>query len=317
MHQYLEADGIVAGEGRGVIRTDGDEVCSLNTLGYSPIAFEDYMRMLIRMSRSGKLDLASSSSSLSTSTAPKVKPFIVSVSGTEEEVARCAEFILRLVNEPEVVFPLRDGDAKGAGLDLMMEINLSCPNIPSKPPPAYDGESLISYLTSLSHILNPVLSSHPSWKGIHVGIKTPPYTHAGQFQTLLSALEASAELEGGCPITFITGTNTLGSCLVLDSDLKPALGSVNGTGIGGLAGDALHPLSLGNVKTIRDVLDASKFEDVKALKIIGIGGVKDANGYRRMKSVGAAAVGVGTAFGREGVEVFEKITKGLNAAELK
>jgi dihydroorotate dehydrogenase (fumarate) len=45
--------------------------------------------------------------------------------------------------------------------------------------------------------------------------------------------------------------------------------------------------------------------------------VKDANGYRRMKCVGAAAVGVGTAFGREGVEVFEKITKGLNAAELK
>ena len=90
----------------------------------------------------------------------------------------------------------------------------------------------------------------------------------------------------------------------------PALGSANGTGIGGMAGDALHPLALGNVKTIRQLLDASVQEEVRRISIIGIGGVKDRSGYERMKSVGAAAVGVGTALGREGVAVFKNITDG-------
>jgi len=39
--------------------------------------------------------------------------------------------------------------------------------------------------------------------------------------------------------------------------------------------------------------------------------VSDAAGFARMRSVGAAAVGVGTAFGREGIEVFKKITEGV------
>jgi len=88
----------------------------------------------------------------------------------------------------------------------------------------------------------------------------------------------------------------------------PVLGSGNGTGIGGMAGDALHPLALGNVKTIRQLLDASTHESIKDISIIGIGGVKDRSGYQRMKSVGAAVVGVGTALGREGLTIFKTIT---------
>jgi dihydroorotate dehydrogenase (fumarate) len=116
--------------------------------------------------------------------------------------------------------------------------------------------------------------------------------------------------ERGCPISFITATNTLGSCLVLDSENKPALESITGEGIGGMAGDALHPLALGNVKTIRGLLDKSEYEDLRRIGIIGIGGVKDAAGFQRMRSVGADAVGVGTALGREDVEVFENIAIG-------
>jgi len=94
----------------------------------------------------------------------------------------------------------------------------------------------------------------------------------------------------------------------MNSSGDPALGSVNGTGIGGMAGDALHPLALGNVKTIRQLLDASIHEEIRDIAIIGTGGVKDRASYERMKSVGAAAVGVGTALGREGISVFKKIT---------
>jgi len=162
------------------------------------------------------------------------------------------------------------------------------------------------YITAIGKAKSLAASeSHPS---LHVGIKTPPYTYPGQFRALIEALEASGTLES-CPISFITATNTLGSCLVLREDGEPALGSVTGEGIGGMAGEAIHALSLGNVKTIRTMLDASKHAEIRKIAIIGIGGVSNAAGFARMTSVGAAAVGVGTALGREGIEVFGKIAR--------
>jgi dihydroorotate dehydrogenase (fumarate) len=50
-------------------------------------------------------------------------------------------------------------------------------------------------------------------------------------------------------------------------------------------------------------------EVLKTIDIIGVGGVSDGAGYRRMRAVGAAAVGVGTALGREGVVVFSDILR--------
>jgi len=273
-------------EGRGAVR-DG-ETSSLNTLGYSPLTFDQYLEILVRMAQDGLL---------SKKTASGPKPFIVSVTGSAEEVGKCLEHIRKAMAGP----------AGKKGLSLMMEINLSCPNIPNKPPPAYDGKALTEYVDAISKV-----RSAGAGDEVPVGIKTPPYTHHGQFQTLVSALEQSSKSEGGCPITFITATNTLGSCLVLGGDGHPALGSASGTGIGGMAGDALHPLALGNVKTIRTMLDASEHEDVKKIHIVGVGGVSDAAGFRRMRAVGAAAVGVGTALGRDGVGIFEKIGAELN-----
>jgi dihydroorotate dehydrogenase (fumarate) len=289
-------------EGRGEVRDA--ETSSLNTLGYSPIAFEEYVAMLVRISQEGMLTLTSSSD-------PNVsKPFIVSVTGSAEEVGRCCEHLIKVLNDPDGVYPNEDAGKKSQGLNLMMEINMSCPNIPDKPPPAYDGAALTEYIDAIATAK--ASTPNPNHKFLHVGIKTPPYTFHGQFQTLISALESSSKSEdkGGCPISFITAVNTLGSCLVLNSENNPALGSVNGTGIGGMAGDALHPLALGNVKTIRTLLNKSKVEGVKGISIIGIGGVRDAEGFQRMRSVGADVVGVGTALGREGVGVFEKIAVG-------
>lgn len=289
-------------EGRGEVREN--ETSSLNTLGYSPIAFEEYIAMLVHISQEGMLTLTSSSD------AEVPKPFIVSVTGSAEEVGRCCEHLIKVLNDPDGVYPNQDADRKSGGLNLMLEINLSCPNIPNKPPPAYDGAALTEYIDAITRAKSS--TPNPNHKVLHVGIKSPPYTYQAQFQTLISALETSSvsNEKSGCPISFITATNTLGSCLVLDTFNNAALGSVNGTGIGGMAGDALHPLALGNVKTIRTLLNQSKREDVRAIGIIGIGGVKDAAGFQRMRSVGADAVGVGTALGREGVGVFEKITVG-------
>lgn len=149
---------------------------------------------------------------------------------------------------------------------------------------------------------------------------------------MVNALLESAKAEPAhlpCPITFITATNTLGSSLLLDPVIEPAssslqsassssslvvlhhvLNSANGTGIGGLAGAPLHPLALGNVYTIKGML--FQYEELSSIQIIGVGGVEDADSYKRMRAVGATAVAVGTALGRKGVRVFESISEGLH-----
>lgn len=286
IHQYTFFSPL-RGSSTAEISRDGqsevlpNDVSSLNTLGYSPLPLGEYLRMLE----------AASNGEVSQFNPRPDKPIIVSVTGSPEAVAQC-------------YIHISEAHSRHSRLSLMMEINLSCPNILDKPPPAYDAESLVEYLSALAR----ARTSNPALARVPCGIKTPPYTYQGQYNDLLSALETSTYLPGGCHLSFITATNTLGSCLVIGPTGGPALGSASGEGIGGMAGSSLHPLSLGNVFTIRKMLDAS--EKLKNIAIIGVGGVSDRAGFERMKGVGAAAVAVGTALGREGVGIFEKIAQG-------
>jgi dihydroorotate dehydrogenase (fumarate) len=286
IHQYTFFSPLL-GSSTATISQDGrsevllNEYSSLNTLGYSPIPLGEYLRMLEDASKGRDPQF----------TPRRDKPIILSVTGSPDAVAQCYTHISKV-------------HSGSKDLNLMMEINLSCPNILDEPPPAYDTESLVEYLTALARVRT---SSH-ALTTVPCGIKTPPYTYQGQYNDLLRALHQSVQLLGGCPLSFITATNTLGSCLVIGPTGVPALGSASGEGIGGMAGSSLHPLSLGNVYTIRKMLDAN--EALRHLAIIGVGGVSDKAGYERMRNVGAAAVAVGTALGREGVGVFEKISRG-------
>jgi dihydroorotate dehydrogenase (fumarate) len=250
------------------------ETSSLNTLGYSHIPLLDYINMIIDIEAETKA-----------STGGDPKPVIFSVTGSPEDICLCQRH-LTLRKPPETT-------------TWRMEINLSCPNIPNEPPPAYARERLKQYLVALQGVIPPLGS-------VEIGIKTPPYTYQDQFSDLVTALKDSTLSGKPCPISFITATNTLGSCLVIDpSNKEPALSSANGSGIGGLAGAALHPLALGNVRTIRLMLD--EHAELKDIDIIGVGGVSDAAGFLRMMAVGASAVGVGTALGTSGLGIFETI----------
>ncbi|KAI5787284.1 hypothetical protein EDC01DRAFT_181337 [Geopyxis carbonaria] len=239
---------------------------SLNTYGYSPHPLSYYIKSIL---------------ALTAATPQNEKPFIVSITGTPAEVGEMARTI--------------------AAVGLWIEVNLSCPNIPGKPPPAYNASVLSEYLEALTSVSATV----------PVGIKTPPFTHSGEYTELFKAL-----YKYPTTLSFITATNTLGGCLHLSSppslsteptkNWQPTLSSAAGTGIGGMAGEALHYLALGNVATLRKGLDevGGGLEDIA---VIGVGGVSDEDGMGRMMSVGASAVGVGTAFGREGKKVFAKI----------
>lgn len=278
-----------------------NETSSLNTYGYSPHPFEKYLGWLRGFRDAGFLtgDVHMSEEGGEV----RGKAFIVSVTGTPSEVSKCLEELLSLQNEEATLKSRKSG----GGLRVMMEINLSCPNIPSKPPPAYNKASLLEYFQAIEEAKAKFLAERKGGEveGVHVGIKIPPYTYHAQFVDLLSVPGF------GRTINFITAVNTLGGCLVLDSENQNSLGSASGLGIGGMAGDALHPLALGNVRTLRSLLDASEDgeSDRSGIKIIGVGGVKDSAGFERMRSVGADAVGVGTEFGRAGMEAFCAISE--------
>lgn len=273
-HQYLFFDPASSKPDKGVSSTPEppkghaeNTTASLNSLGYSPIPLDGYLDFLSQLAKQHP-DLAAK------------KTVIISVTGSIQDIRTCYELI--------------KGASKELPFQLAMEVNLSCPNIPNAPPPAYDGSALVKYLTAL-----------PDDPAVPIGVKTPPYTHAGQFSTLMSALRGRSST-----ISFITATNTLGSCLVLDPDtLSPQLANL---GIGGMAGSSLHPLALGNVSTIRRMLD--EVAELRHVQIIGVGGVQDGAGYHRMRTVGAYAVAVGTALGKQGPDVFERIKRDIKGS---
>lgn len=276
VHQYTFFDPTTQGCSDDLKNPKSEEKSSLNNLGYSPFRLKEYLSYIKAISD----DLSKPSSKL----------VMVSVTGTPDEVADC----YRQVAE----------HSKMVQMPLAVEVNLSCPNIPNAPPPAYSGDSLLLYLKALRKVYS--IDGLPR---IPFGLKMPPYTHAGQFETVLAALRAQG---APCPVSFLTATNTLGSCLVLSNvDCGTGKPKLPGTGIGGMAGASLHPLALGNVATLRRMLDQD--EETRNVKIIGVGGVEDASGFRRMKGVGAFAVGIGTALGIKGLKVFEDIEVALKS----
>jgi dihydroorotate dehydrogenase (fumarate) len=274
---------------------------SLNTLGYSPWSFNWYFGIFqhVGYDRVPGLEWRNE------------KPVIMSVTGTPGEIKEmCRDTNMQMMHY-HYRLPR-----------ILLEINLSCPNIAGKDPPAYSMEELGEYLNLLKELKDVREDYGNAWV-THVGLKLPPYTYRGQFEKLISTLKSfssSSSKGGSCPITFLTSTNTLGNSLLLsyaENNYASVLNSADGSGIGGLAGASIHAISLGNVKTLRTMLDACEEEDMRGIKIIGVGGVQDRDGFQRMRSVGADFVAVGTAVGRWGVGVFEKIANGEEEVEGK
>ncbi|KAL1890204.1 dihydroorotate dehydrogenase [Ceratocystis pirilliformis] len=238
---------------------------SLNTLGYSPHPLQTYLTYIRTLA--GRYS-------------PSTKPIIISIAGSITELEACYVAVQQFSKTLDTGAP-----------PLALEINLSCPNIRDHPPPAYDGEGLTAVLKAL-----------PKSPTLPIGIKTPPYTYAGQFTMLRDTLRAA---DAGQRISFVTATNTLGSCMALDeagNGILPAAAA-------GLAGPPLHPLALGNVRAIREALDSEP--SLRCIDVIGVGGVEDAQGFRRMKAAGAEFVALATVVGRRGVVVFDEIANGI------
>ncbi|KAI4924812.1 hypothetical protein J4E85_007929 [Alternaria conjuncta] len=166
---------------------DASTTGSLNTLGYSPFPLSEYLEYVKTISE-GMGDVPPNGRE-------SYKLVVVSVTGSAEEIAQCYSLIA--TTQPNVKMP------------LAMEINLSCPNIPGKTPPAYNTAALREYLAALKVAIDVCLTKSGGVTQISVGIKIPPYTYSEQFEGLVGVLVESGQnvmkpVYLPTPVSFIT-----------------------------------------------------------------------------------------------------------------
>ena len=206
---------------------------------------------------------------------------------------------------------LGDG-TEGAPSRVSVELNTSCPNIRGSPPPAYS-------FTTLLPLLEVLTQAYRTDKTLTIGLKLAPYFASFQFEEVVKCIASfSYDLEDGVrvnPFAFFTCTNTVGNSLLFTHQTTASLTGGDeadefalGPVLGGLAGEPIHALSLGNVFSFAKLLESYEDQAMREIKLIGVGGVVDKQGVHRMKKVGAAVVGCATLLGREGIRCFEKLT---------
>jgi dihydroorotate dehydrogenase (fumarate) len=223
-------------------------------------------------------------------------------------------------------------DSEGAISRIGIELNTSCPNIEGSSPPAY-------HIAGLAPILDVLARYFREDPTLVIGLKLPPYVYSTQFHDLLQGIatysrpDPSDASRRTSPFAFLTSTNTLGQTLFFAEQAAPpppppsesgtrtvgggatgALGDAAPAGfalptaLGGMAGEALHPLALGNVYTLRRLLDAHEEISLHEVSIIGVGGVTTRAAHVRMRRAGASVVACATVLVREGVRAFERLS---------
>ncbi|KAJ4500665.1 hypothetical protein C8R41DRAFT_433838 [Lentinula lateritia] len=268
---------------------------SLNSYGYSPLplpSYIDWVREIL-------------SDAVASFNVKPVKPFILSITAcSAEELSSMIALVQNLRSTPKFA-PL-----------VAIELNTSCPNVSSASPSGYIPPSIYPLLRALSE-------THMQDKSLTIGLKLPPYTYRGQFDAMLSMLKEfnyeDADRGQRNSFAFLTCTNTLGNSLLFPEQVIETLATANEsrdkefavpTAVGGLAGDAIHALSLGNVYTFDRLLHAENHsgDGLRGISIIGVGGVTSPAALMRMRKAGASVVGVATLLGKEGVKAFELLS---------
>lgn len=167
----------------------------------------------------------------------------------------------------------------------LVELNLSCPNIPGKPQIAYDFEDA-------NRILEQTFSVY---KG-RLGVKLPPFFDMAHF-------DAFAEILNQYPLTFINSVNSPGNGVMIDG-LSMSIAPKNG--FGGIGGPTIKPWALANVHAFATWLNPE-------IQIIGTGGVATGRDVFEHILCGASMVQVGTTLHQQGPEVFARLLRELEA----
>ena len=169
----------------------------------------------------------------------------------------------------------------------LIEVNLSCPNIPGKPQIAYDPVDSERLLKRVRPLIT-----------VPMGVKLPPYFDPAHHAVM-------AEVIGRCGVDYLNLINSVGNGLVIDPKRETPVIKPKG-GFGGLGGSLIKPVALANVRAFWKLLSGR-------IPIIGTGGVVQGLDAFEHILCGASAVQVGTVLVEEGLGVFERLERELEA----
>ncbi len=173
-----------------------------------------------------------------------------------------------------------------SGPDLI-EVNLSCPNLPGKPQIGYDPEACERLIRRVRRVVT-----------VPMGVKLPPYFDPVHHDVM-------AQVIGRTGVDFLSLINSIGNGLVVDPERETPVIKPKG-GFGGLGGPVIKPVALANVRAFW-----IRFEG--RLPIIGTGGVTTGIDAFEHLLCGASAVQIGTVLVEEGLGVFERLERELAA----
>lgn len=170
----------------------------------------------------------------------------------------------------------------------IVELNLSCPNIPGHPQLAYDFDATDKLLAKV----------FDRFDNLELGVKLPPFFDPIHFDQIAAVLNKY-------PIKYANSINSLGNGFFVDPETDAPMIEPKG-GFGGIGGGYAKPTALANVRALHERLR----DDIA---LIGTGGVQTGRDVYDLILCGASMVQVATAFGPEGVAVFDRLNGELQS----
>lgn len=226
---------------------DKSAATTLNCYGYSPHPLSEYLKWVYSIL----------TSPTATGAAPS-KPVLISITASnatilEEMLVEVQDLRSRLRHahreQPSVP------GAPDPSTLVGVELNTSCPNIKDSSPPAYN----FPFLMPLLDVMSTAFFADQS---LTFGLKLPPYLYGMRFQEVVRSISTYSRLRTNAdgtsvsvnPFAYFACTNTLGTSLMFaDQVTTPSLAAADSpfalaSPLGGLGGEALHALALGNGK---------------------------------------------------------------------
>ncbi|MDO5509223.1 MAG: dihydroorotate oxidase [Weeksellaceae bacterium] len=167
----------------------------------------------------------------------------------------------------------------------IIELNLSCPNLPGKPQTGYDFQRT-----------QQVLEQVFSFNKLPLGVKLPPYFDIIHFEQMAAILNQY-------PLQFVTCINSIGNALHIDPATDTTVIRPK-NGFGGLGGQYIKPTALANVHQFYRLLNPS-------IQVIGCGGATTGLDIYQHLLCGASLVQIGTQLMIEGPGVFTRLLQEL------
>lgn len=221
---------------------------SINSMGLPNLGYKAYAELIPDLKRFGK-------------------PVIASVAGLCEDDF---PIIARVIN---------------AAQPDLIEVNLSCPNIPGKPQIGYDPETSERVIKRVRSLIT-----------VPMGLKLPPYFDPAHHEVM-------GKVIGRHGVDFLNMINSVGNGLVVDPEREAVVIKPKG-GFGGLGGRIIKPVALANVRAFYKLFQGK-------IPIIGTGGVVDGMDAFEHVLCGASAVQIGTVLVEEGLGSFDRLKSEL------